>query len=111
MEKKKGGIEKKWRKTWTNLESGDVVGWNKRKFQVLEYVYEREEGSSRDVADALHVEIHNVRTLLRKYHLQCLLRRYTGDAYGSRIYEITTKGEARIEWIRSHWEDENEERP
>ena len=86
-----------------------MVEWNERKLQVLEYVDEMGEVSSHDVAKALYLEIHNARILLRKYHRQGLLRRYTADAYGTRIYEITAKGVARMAWIRRQFADEGNE--
>ena len=87
-----------------------MAGWNMRKLQILEYADEVGEVSSFDVAEALNLEIHNARTLLLKYHRQGLLSRYTVDAYGTRLYEITGKGVERIGWIRSRMEEASEAR-
>ena len=78
-----------------------VSGYNERKLQILEYVYMQGSVTSSNLAEALDMEIHNVRTLLRKYSLQGLLTHHKIDARGTRAYEITGKGLERINWIKN----------
>lgn len=83
--KRKNGIKREIWKKWREFGS---VGWNKRKLQILEFIYEEREVTSLNVAEVLGLEIHNARTLLRRYNRQGLLSRYKTDAYGTRVYDI-----------------------
>ena len=79
-----------------------MTGHNKRKHQVLDYICRYPDSTSADLASALDIEIHNARTLLKKYHRQGLLRRRKVDRWGTRTYEITEKGLKRRKWLGSH---------
>jgi DNA-binding MarR family transcriptional regulator len=69
-----------------------MVGYNERKLQVLEYVETHPGTTSSELASALDLEIHNARTLLKKYSCQGLLSRSRADACGTMAYKITEKG-------------------
>jgi DNA-binding MarR family transcriptional regulator len=77
-----------------------MVGYNERKLQVLEYVEMYPGTTSYDLASALDLEIHNARTLLKKYSRQGLLSRSRTDACGTRAYEITEKGSSRLSYLK-----------
>lgn len=80
-----------------------MVGRNERKRQILGYTVDGEGATAWDIADVCDITIHNVRTLLTRYHQYGLLARATIDRSGTRVYAITTKGVARLDWLR----DEN----
>ena len=75
-----------------------MVGRNERKLQVLEYVKMCQMTKSSELA--LKLEIHNARTLLKKYSRQGLLSRSRADAYGTRVHEITEKGLRRLSYLK-----------
>jgi len=77
-----------------------MAGYNERKRQVLEYVKEHPAVTSAELASALDLEIHNARTLLKKYSRQGLLSRSKTDPWGTRVHEITEKGLRRLKWLR-----------
>ena len=77
-----------------------MVGRNERKLQVLEYVKMCQMTKSSELALALKLEIHNARTLLKKYSRQGLLSRSRADAYGTRVHEITEKGLRRLSYLK-----------
>ncbi|MGD0496452.1 MAG: hypothetical protein ABSB28_10540 [Candidatus Bathyarchaeia archaeon] len=77
-----------------------MARYNERKLQVLEYVRQHPTTTSSDLASALDLEIHNARTLLKKYSRQGLLSRRSTDSWGTRIHEITEKGLRRLKWLR-----------
>jgi DNA-binding MarR family transcriptional regulator len=77
-----------------------MVGYNERKLQVLEYVELRRMTTSFELAGALNLEIHNARTLLKKYSRQGLLSRSREDACGTKGYEITEKGLRRLSYLK-----------
>jgi DNA-binding MarR family transcriptional regulator len=77
-----------------------MVGYNERKLQVLEYVEMCPGTTSSDLASALDLEIHNARTLLKKYSCQGLLSRSRADACGTRVHEITEKGSSRLSYLK-----------
>jgi DNA-binding MarR family transcriptional regulator len=60
------------------------VQYNKRKFEVLNYIFTNETTSSDDISFDLRIEIHNSRMLLRKYWKQGLLRRRKVNKFGKR---------------------------
>lgn len=78
------------------------MGTSRRKLEVLEYVRDNESTTSSELAEALDLEIHNARTLLRKYNREGLLSRRKVDVFGTREYMITDKGLRRIEWLKEH---------
>ena len=77
-----------------------MVGRNERKLQVLEYVKMCRTTISSELAGALKLEIHNARTLLKKYNRQGLLSRSRADVYGTRVHEITEKGLRRLSYLK-----------
>jgi DNA-binding MarR family transcriptional regulator len=77
-----------------------MVGYNERKLQVLEYVKMRRATTSSELAGALNLEVHNARTLLKKYSRQGLLSRSRADAWGTRVHEITEKGLRRLSYLK-----------
>ena len=77
-----------------------MVGYNRRKLQVLEYVEMRLGTTSSDLASALDLEIHNARTLLKKYSRQGLLSRSRADACGTWVHKITEKGLRRLSYLK-----------
>lgn len=76
-----------------------MTGYNKRKSQVLQYVRENPAATSADLASALDLEIHNARTLLKKYSRQGLLARREADSWGAKTHDITEKGLKRLKWL------------
>ena len=83
-----------------------MAGYNERKLEILEYVSKCEDVTASNVAEDLDLEIHNARTLLRRYNRQGLLTRYkSDDSWGTRKYNITEKGLERIEWIIKSFEE------
>ena len=88
-----------------------MVGHNERKLQVLHYISENAGITSADLASALDLEIHNARTLLKKYSRQGLLSRSIGDRHGTRIHDITQKGLKRLKWLRGDEGKEEKEIP
>ena len=77
-----------------------MVGYNERKLQVLEYVELRLGTTSFELSLALKLEIHNARTLLKKYSRQGLLSRSRADARGTRVHKITQKGLRRLSYLK-----------
>ena len=77
-----------------------MVRYNERKLQVLEYVKMRRTTTSSELAGALNLEVHNARTLLKKYSRQGLLSRRRADAWGTRVHEITEKGLRRLSYLK-----------
>lgn len=71
----------------------------KRKLQVLQYVRDHPETTSEDIARDLGLEIHNARMLLLKYHRQGLLNRHSFARGLWKVYDVTTKGLRRIDWL------------
>ncbi len=78
-----------------------AMGYNERKLQILEFIYENGDVTSFELAEALDLEIHNARTLLKRYHEYGLLSRIKVDSFGTRVYMITNRGIERLEWLRS----------
>jgi DNA-binding IclR family transcriptional regulator len=77
-----------------------MVGYNERKLQVLEYVEMCRMTTSAELAGSLNLEIHNARTLLKKYSRQGLLSRSRKDAWGTRVHKITAKGLRRLSYLK-----------
>ena len=78
-----------------------MVGHNQRKIQVLEYMELRLETTSFEIACALNLEIHNARTLLKKYNRQGLIsRKREADAWGTRVHKITERGRDRLSYLK-----------
>jgi DNA-binding MarR family transcriptional regulator len=77
-----------------------MVGKNIRKIQVLEYMELHLETTSSELAGALNLEIHNARTLLKKYSRQGFLSRRRVDARGTRVHKITEKGLRRLSYLK-----------
>jgi len=81
-----------------------LVEYNERKRQVLEYVAHVGAVTSSKLAQALDLEIHNARVLLKKYSRQGLLSRRKADfegarIWGTKVYEITERGLRRLAWL------------
>jgi DNA-binding MarR family transcriptional regulator len=77
-----------------------MVGYNERKLQVLEYVEKCPGTTSTELALELNLEIHNARTLLKKYSRQGLLSRSQADACGTWVHKITEKGSSRLSYLK-----------
>ena len=77
-----------------------MVGRNQRKIQVLEYMETCLETTSFELACALNLEIHNARTLLKKYNRQGLISRKRTDMWGTRVHKITEKGRDRLSYLK-----------
>jgi len=76
-----------------------MVEYNERKRQVLAFVRDNPSVTSSELARTLNLEIHNARTLLKKYFDQGLLSRRKNDCFGTRNYEATEKGLKRLKWL------------
>lgn len=76
------------------------MGYNERKLQVLEYVEMHPRTTSSEIAFSLGIEIHNARTLLKKYSRQGLLSRNREDVWGTRVHNITEKGLRRLSYLK-----------
>ena len=76
-----------------------MVGFNKRKRQVLEHVRDNPYATSSELARALDLEIHNARTLLKKYDWQGLLSGRKQPDSQAKEYTITEKGLERLKWL------------
>lgn len=79
--------------------------FNQRKCQVLEYVRENSDTTSSGLAAALDLEIHNARTLLKKYYDQGLLNRRNDADSPAKLYNTTEKGEEREKWMKRRQPD------
>lgn len=64
-----------------------MVEYNERKRQVLAFVRDNPSVTSSELARTLNLEIHNARTLLKKYFDQGLLSRRKNDCFGTRNYD------------------------
>ncbi len=57
--------------------------------------------TARDVSDALGIEVHDARGLLRRYHRQGLIcKQEGGDPFHAWEYELTEKGLERLRWLK-----------
>ena len=74
-----------------------MVGYNRRKFEVLLYVENRLSVTSQDVSIDLSLEVHCARMLLLKYYRQGLLKRTREN--GQYRYELTDKGLRRLNYL------------
>lgn len=77
---------------------------NERKLQILEEVASGSDTSS-EIALSLGISQTNASTLLKWYWRQGLLWRYTAELNNEKIYEVTPKGYARIEWLRERFQE------
>ena len=71
--------------------------YNARKRQILEFIYENDFVTSAQVSNELSLEIHNSRTLLKKYYKQGLLTRKNDGI--RKIYTISERGIDRLDWL------------
>jgi DNA-binding MarR family transcriptional regulator len=77
---------------------------NERKLQILEEVALGNDTSS-GIAQSLGISQTNASELLRRYWTQGLLWRYTAELNNEKIYEVTPKGDDRIEWLQKIFDE------
>ena len=76
-----------------------MVGYNERKFSVLEYLVEEGSCTSEDLSRELAFEIHAARMSLLRYHRQQLLHRRTVPGGREKLYTLTSKGLERYYFL------------
>jgi DNA-binding MarR family transcriptional regulator len=76
-----------------------VVGYNKRKYEILELVEIGYETSS-EIAEACGISQTCASTLLKRYWDWGLLNRYTGHLNNEKIYSLTDRGLERLNYLR-----------
>ena len=84
------------------MQANKMSSRNQRKLQVLTvmasngYAY-----TSSLLASKLNLEVHNARTLLKRYSNMGLLNRRKSKQ-GAYVYWISEKGYRRLEWLKGH---------
>ena len=73
--------------------------FNSRKLQVLAYVASVYSCTAREISNDLGLEIHNARTLLKRYWKQRLLGRQKCET-GEFVYYLTERGRKRLEFLQ-----------
>jgi DNA-binding PadR family transcriptional regulator len=76
-----------------------LAGYNERKHEILELIEVGYE-TSKEIAEACGISHSCASTLLSRYWKFGLLRRYTGELYNEKIYEITERGYERLNYLR-----------
>jgi DNA-binding MarR family transcriptional regulator len=72
---------------------------NLRKMQVLGLLASGYAYTPRHLSEALNVEIHNARMLLKRYHKMGLLNK-AKTRNGSHVYWINQRGMQRLAWLK-----------
>lgn len=73
--------------------------YNERKLEILELV-EAGYTTSREIADSCGISHSCAATHLGRYWRMGLLSRYTADLNNEKIYDITKRGNERLDYLR-----------